>query len=98
MATLLSAVSSDGAGSGASHSGPCTVFVTGTFGDKATVTIEVASADTDALYCKADKSIMRESRFGGRGCCTLNAYGTYYVRAVVSSAGSGTSVTAVTTQ
>ena len=41
MATLLNAVSANGAGSGASHAGPCTVFVRGTL-DGATVTIEVA--------------------------------------------------------
>lgn len=98
MATLLSAVSANGNGSGASHSGPCTVFVTGTFIGGETVTVEVASADTDALYVKPDKSVMVMSRFGGKGSCVLSATGTYYVRAALSNAKSGTSVTVVTTQ
>ena len=97
MATLLSAVSENGAGTGASHSGPCTVFVRGTL-DGATVTIQVADADSDANYVKPDRSAMPESRFASKGSCTLAAYGTYYVRAVVSNAGSSTSVTVVTTQ
>lgn len=97
MATLLSAVSVDGAGTGASHSGPCSVFVSGTF-DGATVTIEVADADTAAKYCKPSKAAIPESRFSEKGSTTLTAYGTYYVRAVVSNAGSSTSVTAITTQ
>jgi len=98
MASLFSARTTNGAGTGASHSGPCTVFVTGTFDGREDVTIEVASADTDDLYVKADKSIMRESRFSGKGCCTLNAYGTYYVRAVMSNVQTTSSVTVVTTQ
>ena len=97
MATLLNAVSVNGAGSGASHSGPCTVFVSGTF-DGATVTVEVADADTAAKYSKPTKSIAPESRFAEKGSVTLNAYGTYFVRAVVSNAGSNTSVTAISTQ
>lgn len=97
MATLLSAVSANGAGTGASHSGPCSVFVRGVL-DGATVTVEVADADSADNYVKADRSIMPVSRFETKGSCSLSAYGTYFVRAVVSNAGSSTSVTVVTTQ
>ena len=97
MATLLDAATTNGAGAGASHSGPCTAFVRGTL-DGATVTIEVADADSAANYSKADRSVMPVSRFESKGSCTINAYGTYFVRAVVSNAGSATSVTVVTTQ
>ena len=97
MATLLSAVTANGAGSGASHSGPCTVWVRGTLGG-ATVSIQGADADSDANYVKLDKSIIRNDKFEAKGCATVDAQGTYYLRAVVSNAGSSTSVTVVTTQ
>ena len=97
MATLLSAVSANGAGSGASHSGPCTVFVHGTF-DGATVVIQASDADTDAKYSKADKSVMPMSRFESKGSCSITAYGTYYLRAAITNAGDSTSITVVTTQ
>lgn len=97
MATLLSGVSANGAGSGASHSGPCTVWVRGTL-DGATVMIQGADADSDANYVKLDKSIIRNDKFTGKGSSTVDGQGTYYLRAVVSNAGSSTSVTVVTTQ
>ncbi|EFX61834.1 hypothetical protein DAPPUDRAFT_120887, partial [Daphnia pulex] len=78
MADLLTNATTSAAGTGASHSGPCTVFVRGTIASGATVTIEVADEDVSASYVKADESIMRESRFAAKGCCALNAYGTYY--------------------
>ena len=97
MATLLSAVSANGAGSGASHSGPCSVFVHGVF-DGATVVIQASDDDTDAKYSKADVSLIPVSRFDTKGSCSINAFGAYYLRAVVSDAGSSTSLTVVTTQ
>lgn len=97
MATLLNSATTNGAGTGASHSGPCTVFVHGEL-DGATVTIEVADADSAGNYVKPDRTIAPESRFTSKGAVSLNAYGTYFVRAVVSHAGSSTSVTVVTTQ
>lgn len=97
MATLLSAVSANGAGSGASHAGPCTVWVSGTF-DGATVVIQGADADTAAKYGRLDKSIIRQDVFTSKGGATVSGYGTYYLRAVVSNAGSSTSLTVITTQ
>lgn len=97
MATLLNGVSANGAGSGASHSGPCTVFVHGTF-DGATVVIQGSDADTDAKYSRLDRSILPQDKFQVKGNCAVQAYGTYYLRAVVSNAGSSTSITVVTTQ
>lgn len=96
MASLLSAASTNGAGTGASHSGPCTVFVRGTF-DGATVLVQVSDDNTN--YVKADNvSVTKPTRLDAPGSVTLNAYGTYYVRCVVNEAGSSTSITAVSTQ
>lgn len=97
MATLLSAVTANGAGSGSSHSGPCTVWVRGTL-DGATVVIQGADADSDANYSKLDKSLIPQATFKTKGNCNIEGKGTYYLRAVVSNAGSATSVTVVTTQ
>ena len=44
--TLLNAVTTNTTGSGASHAGPCTVFVRGTF-DGAKVSVQVA----DSVNC-----------------------------------------------
>lgn len=96
MATLLSSVTTDTTGTGASHSGPATVWVRGTF-DGAEVVIQVS--DDDTTYVKADNvSIPNPARFKGNGCVAIGAVGTYYIRAVLSNAGSSTSVSAVTTQ
>ncbi len=98
MATLLSAVSTNTTGTGASHTGPCTVFARGTF-DGARVVIQVADADSAANYTKADNvSIPNPSRFQEKGNCAINAQGTYFIRAILENAGSSTSVTVVTTQ
>ena len=96
MATLLSSVTTNTTGTGASHSGPCTVFVRGTF-DGATVVIQVS--DDDAAYVKADNvSITNPCAFKNDGCVSINAYGTYYVRAVLANAGDSTDIDAVSTQ
>jgi len=97
MAALLTAATADVDGTGASHSGPCTVFVRGTFAG-AEVTIEVADEDVAGSYVKPSKEAMPVSRFSGPGVCSIDAYGTYFVRARLSGATSITSVTAVSTQ
>lgn len=95
MATLLSAVSANGAGTGASHTAPATVFVRGTF-DGATVVVQVS--DDDTTYVKADNtSPAKATRLTEPGAVTIDAKGTYYIRCVVSGAGASTSVTAVST-
>lgn len=95
MATLLSSQTTNGAGSGASHTAHATVFVTGTF-DGADVTIQVSNADSD--YVKADNlSTPNTSRLREPGCVNIAANGTYYIRCVVSNAGANTSISAVST-
>ena len=95
MATLLSGVSANGAGTGASHSGPATVFVRGTF-DGASVTIEVS--DDDSTYVKPADELMRVRQVKSGKAFNIDAYGTYYIRAVVAGAGSSTNLNCVTTQ
>jgi len=95
MAALLTAAT-NGTGSGASHSGPATVFVHGTF-DGATVVVQVSDDDTN--YVKADNvSVRNPATLKAAGCCNVAAVGTYYIRCVVSGGGSSTSITAVSTQ
>ncbi len=95
MATLLSGVSANGAGTGASHTAPATVFVTGTF-DGATVVVQVSS--DDSTYVKADNITPAvPTRFSEPGCVTIDAKGTYYIRCVVSGVGASTSISAVST-
>lgn len=96
MAALLSSATSNTTGTGASHSGDCTVWVTGTF-DGATVVIQ--GSNTDSNYGKLDNiTIPNPATFKAPGCLAVNAKGTYYLRAVLSGAGSNTSVSVTTTQ
>lgn len=97
MPTLLSNRTTNGAGTGASHSGPCTVWVRGTLGG-ASVVIQGADADSDANYVKLDKALIPQSTFVEKGCATIHGNGTYFLRAVVSNASASTSITVVTTQ
>lgn len=98
MASLLTSATANTTGTGASHSGPCTVWVRGTLGG-ATVVIQAADVDSDANYVKVDNiSQPAAGTFKDKGCLLISATGTYYVRAVLSNAGSSTSVTVTTTQ
>lgn len=98
MAALLTAAAANTTGSGASHSGPATVFVRGTF-DGATVVIQVSDEDVSASYVKADNvAPAKPSRLAAKGSCYINATGTYYIRCIVSGGGSSTAITAVSTQ
>ena len=92
MATLLSAVSSDTTGTGASHTGPCTVFVSGSLGG-GEVTLDIAPSDTAGKYVPAG----RVSTITQPGSYTIDALGTYFLRARLSRS-SGASVTVETTQ
>ena len=97
MATLLNNVTTNTVGTGASQTGPCTVFVRGVF-DGATVDIQVADQDVNASYVRADSvSSPNPSSLRNPGCTIINATGTYFVRAAVNGAGTNTSITAVTT-
>jgi len=98
MATLLDGADEDTTGSGASHSGPCSVFVTGTPAG-ATVTLQVSPTTNTADYVKADRSLINQSVFRNQtGSATIDGQGTYYVRAILSGATASTSVTVTTTQ
>ena len=95
MATLLSSVSVNGAGTGASHTLPATVFLTGTF-DGAEVVVQVSSDDVN--YVKADNvNTAKPSRFSAPGAVAIDVRGTYYIRCVVTGAGGSTSISAVST-
>lgn len=97
MAALLT-TAGNGKGTGASHTGPATVYVRGTF-DGATVVVQVADEDVDASYVKADNVSLRPSTsLKSKGVCKLWGDGTYFIRCVVSGGGANTSITAVSTQ
>ena len=94
MATLLDAVTSDGAGTGASHTGPCTVIPhRDSVFDGARVSLQIADTDTATDYANIDGAVITTS-----DAININARGTYYLRAVVLDAGSSTSITIKTTQ
>jgi hypothetical protein len=92
MATLQTTKSTDGAGTGASHSGPCTVYAEGTF-DSANVSIEIST--DDSTYEPISDS-MATFRDPGQFYCA--ATGTYYLRSVQSNSQTSTSITVKTTQ
>jgi len=92
MATLLDGVTTDTVGTGASHTGPCSVFVTGTLGG-GVVTLEIAPSDTSAEYVPAG----RNSVLWQPGSYTVDAQGTYFLRARIDRSTSP-SVTVETTQ
>ena len=95
MAALLTAAG-NGTGTGASHDGPATVFIRGTF-DGASVVVQVS--DDNTTYVKADNVSPRNPcTFYGPGCVSIEAKGTYYIRCVVADGGAGVSITAVSTQ
>lgn len=97
MPTLLNAVTTNTTGSGASHTGPATVWVRGELGG-ATVVIQGADTDVAANYVNLDKSVIAENVFRATGGMQCSAVGTYFLRAVVGNAGPATNVTVVTTQ
>ena len=96
MAALLTTATANTVGTGASHTGPCTVWVSGTM-DGARVVIQGSA--TDGSYTPLSNGLMTPSRFdGGVGAAAIDGQGTYYLRAVLENAGSSTSVTVTTTQ
>jgi tRNA/tmRNA/rRNA uracil-C5-methylase (TrmA/RlmC/RlmD family) len=95
VATLLDGVTANGAGTGAEHTAPASVLVTGTF-DGATVVVQVSS--DDSVYVKSDNvSIPNPCTFRAPGVCNIDCKGTYYIRCVVSGVGSATDLDAVST-
>jgi hypothetical protein len=92
MATLLDGVEEDTTGTGASHSGPCTVFVSGDLGG-GEVSLDIAPSDTAGKYVPAG----RASTITQPGSYTVDALGTYFLRARLSRS-TGADVTVETTQ
>ncbi len=99
MATLLSGVSSNGAGTGVSVTGPVNVLVHGdTVYDGASVLIEIADTDTASDYQAVSFDGFKRFREGSFQQITINAgaSASYYIRGNVSNSGSSTSITVVT--
>jgi len=92
MATLLNAVTEDTTGSGAAMTGPCTVWVSGSAGG-GTVEIQAASSDTAGKYVPMG----RITQIQHPRPINVEAYGSYYVRAVLRGSTSP-SLTVETTQ
>jgi hypothetical protein len=95
MATLLSGVTSNGAGAGASHSGPCTVVVPNdSVFDGAVVHIQIAIADSAADYAP----VGRDGILTAPGAVAIDAQGTYFLRALVAKVGALTSLDCASNQ
>ncbi len=92
MANLLSASTSNGAGTGAAMSGPCTVYLRGPFAG-ARVAIQVADEDVSASYVSPF-----DNHFIGPCAVTVNVYGDYFIRAAQADSSSSTSITVVALQ
>ena len=98
MATLLNAVTADTVGALQTHSGPCTVHVSGTPGS-ARVVIQMSPTTNTTDVSKIDQGPVPFGRFDGRtGSVTVDAQGTYSLRAVLENADANTSITVTTTQ
>lgn len=95
MASLLSAASSNGAGTGASLSGPATVILENdSVFDGASVVLEVSETDTAGKYAP----IGYVGSLSSATALRVDVTGSYYLRAVVEKAGASTSINAVVIQ
>lgn len=95
MATLLTNRTTDGAGTGVSHTGPCTVFVPNdSVFDNATVHVEAYSADSSDKYV----CVGRPGQLGAPGAIAIDIQGAYFLRGKVARAGPSTSISMETTQ
>lgn len=95
MATLFSAATSNGAGTGASHTGPCTVFAEAdSVFDGATVELQAAVADTAGKYA----TVGVPAQLKAPGAVAVNIQGTYFLRGFIAGAGSSTSINLVSNQ
>ena len=93
MATLLSTQTTDTTGTGAAHTGPCSVHVRGTLAG-AKVAIEASDEDETASYSPAGL----KSEVLANGWRSFDIQGDYFLRAKLIGATAATSVTVVTTQ
>lgn len=95
MATLLNAVTTASTGS-ATHSGPCTVFVTGSLGG-GEVVLEVSTDGTN--YVKVENQGSKNNlRFRGPAAANCEAYGTYHLKATLADCTGTPSCSVITTQ
>jgi hypothetical protein len=76
MALLLDGVTEDTAGTGATHTGPCSVFVYGDLG-KGHIELFAAPSDTAGEYSPAG----RISRLSHPGSFICDLVGTYFLKA-----------------
>ena len=97
MASLLSSQTADTTGTLTSHTGPCTAVVFGDF-DGCRVTLELSASTNTTDVVPIDRTIAAQGTFRNPACVTIDAQGTYYLRANVLDAGSSTSVSVTTTQ
>jgi hypothetical protein len=95
MASLLSAASANGAGSGVALSGPATVIIENdSVFDGASVVLQVSETDTAGKYAPIGYLASLSSATALR----VDVTGSYYLRAVVERAGASTSINAVAIQ
>lgn len=93
MAALLTDQTSNTTGTLTQHTGPCSVFVTGTPGS-ARITIQASPTSSTSDVVKIEGGT-----FGGKtGVATVDLLGTYYLRAIVEAADASTSVSVTTVQ
>jgi len=97
MAALLTTATANTVGALVSHTGPSSVFVTGTPGG-ARVILQISPTSSTAAVVKPDNAMVSSSIFVNRtGSCSVDAQGTYFLRAVLENAGPTTSITVTTT-
>lgn len=95
MATLLNAVTTAATGA-ATHSGPCTVFVSGSLGG-GEVVCEVSTDGSN--YVKVENQGSKNYlRFRSPAAANCDAYGTYYLKATLDGCTGTPSCSVITTQ
>ena len=71
MAALQTNATSNGNGSVGTMSGPCTVYVRGSFGS---ALVQVQISDDNTNFVTPDKTAVPASEFRGPGSCNVSAY------------------------
>jgi streptogramin lyase len=98
MPSLLTNATEDTVGSLVSHTGPCTVWVTGQTAG-ATVVLQGSPTTNTADVVKLERGLIPQGVYVDRtGCCSVEVQGTYTLRAVVEGATAQTNVSVQTTQ
>jgi len=93
---LLTNKTSNGAGTGVSVTGPCSVVYTGdSVFDEARCEVQMALTDVDGKYTTVGDAAVAKGAADG---CYVNATGTYFVRCKVFDAKARTSISASVNQ